>query len=123
MLMESATFNGYLWLEEKPVSRFITGENLPPLITSCAVTRNIEGCNVGSITGPSFSTTPAVSSEVEFENTTNQGVVADDCEVTSVMYVDVASGTCPIHVTRTWTITDNCGNTASCQQNIYVDDN
>ncbi|MFZ1515029.1 MAG: HYR domain-containing protein [Saprospiraceae bacterium] len=93
-----------------------------PTITTCAVTRNIEGCNTGAISGPVYSTTPATSSEAEFENGTNQGVASDVCGITSVTYVDVASGTCPIVVTRTWSITDACGNTSTCNQTINVDD-
>ncbi|MBK6824803.1 MAG: hypothetical protein IPG87_18185 [Saprospiraceae bacterium] len=93
-----------------------------PTITTCAVTRNIEGCNTGAISGPVYSTTSATSSEAEFENGTNQGVASDVCGITSVTYVDVANGTCPIVVTRTWSITDACGNTSTCNQTINVDD-
>src|SRR5688572_17606461 len=81
-----------------------------PTITSCAVTRNLEGCDVSVITGPVYSATSASSTEAEFENATNQGVASDACGITSVTYIDVASMTCPIVVTRTWTLTDACGN-------------
>ena len=94
-----------------------------PTLTTCAVTRNIEGCNTGAITGPVYSTTSASSSEAEFENGTNQGVSSDACGITTVTYIDVANGTCPIVVTRTWTITDACGNSSTCDQTINVDDN
>src|SRR5688572_32557919 len=77
-----------------------------PTITSCAVTRNLEGCDVSVITGPVYSATSASSTEAEFENATNQGVASDACGITSVTYIDVASMTCPIVVTRTWTLTD-----------------
>jgi hypothetical protein len=93
-----------------------------PVITTCAVTRNIEGCNTAAITGPAYATTSASSSEAEFENGTNQGVASDNCGITSVTYIDVAVGTCPTVVTRTWTITDACGNDMTCNQTINVDD-
>ncbi|MEQ1746860.1 MAG: hypothetical protein ABMA02_15615, partial [Saprospiraceae bacterium] len=48
-----------------------------PTITTCAVTRDVEGCTTAAITGPAFSTTTAVSSEAEFENGTNQGNISD----------------------------------------------
>ncbi|MBK6929493.1 MAG: hypothetical protein IPH12_01015 [Saprospirales bacterium] len=34
-------------------------DNIMPTITACPVTRNIEGCNTGAITGPAYSTTSA----------------------------------------------------------------
>src|SRR5688572_16744338 len=93
-----------------------------PTITSCAVTRNVEGCDVSAITGPVYSATAASSTEAEFENATNQGVSSDACGITAVTYIDVASMTCPIVVTRTWTLTDACGNATMCSQTINVDD-
>ncbi|MBK9641385.1 MAG: HYR domain-containing protein [Saprospiraceae bacterium] len=93
-----------------------------PVINACAVTRNIEGCNTGAITGPAYSETEANSSEAEFENGTNQGDASDICGITSVKYQDSKSGTCPIVVTRTWTITDAGGNQTTCTQTINVDD-
>ena len=93
-----------------------------PTITACAVTRTIEGCNVGAITGPAYSAITAVSSEAVFENATNLGNASDACGITTVTYIDVAAGTCPTVVTRTWTIGDACGNTSTCTQTISVDD-
>ncbi|MBL7822498.1 MAG: HYR domain-containing protein, partial [Saprospiraceae bacterium] len=93
-----------------------------PVINACAVTRNIEGCNTGAISGPAYSATEANSSEAEFENGTNQGDAGDVCGIASVKYQDSQSGTCPIVVTRTWTITDACGNQTTCTQTINVDD-
>ncbi|MBK8923812.1 MAG: DUF5011 domain-containing protein [Saprospirales bacterium] len=97
-------------------------DNTMPAITACPVTRNIEGCNTGAITGPAYSTTSAASSEAEFENATNQGVASDACGITEVTYIDVAAGNCPIVVTRTWTVKDACGNIKTCDQTINVDD-
>ena len=93
-----------------------------PYISVCAVTRTIEGCNTAAISDPPYSTTSAISSEAQFENGTNQGAVGDNCGIAGVVYSDVASGSCPITVTRTWTITDASGNVRTCVQSIYVDD-
>src|SRR5688572_3247499 len=94
-----------------------------PTITSCATQINLEGCNTSVITGPAYSVTVTSSSEAVFEDATNLGNASDNCDITSVTYIDVATGTCPIVVTRTWTISDLAGNTATCDQIINVDDN
>ncbi|UKN03872.1 PKD domain-containing protein [Paracrocinitomix mangrovi] len=48
----------------------------------------------------------------------------DNCDgAGSVVGSDASDGnTCPETITRTWTYTDNCGNTATVQQTIVVDD-
>ncbi|MDX1409097.1 MAG: hypothetical protein R3330_13205, partial [Saprospiraceae bacterium] len=93
-----------------------------PVITACPIARNLEGCSTADISGPAFSTVSAASSISEFQDATNQGSAGDGCGIASVAYMDVASGACPITVTRTWTITDTCGNTATCDQTITVND-
>ncbi|MFA5974317.1 MAG: Calx-beta domain-containing protein, partial [Lentimicrobiaceae bacterium] len=97
-------------------------DNTPPTITTCAVTRNIVGCNTTAITGPAYSAITAASSEAELENATNLGLSSDNCGITSVTYIDAATESCPISVTRTWTIKDAAGNSANCDQLIKVGD-
>ena len=95
----------------------------PPSITTFAVTRNIEGCSTAAITLPAYSAITANSTEAEFETAPNSGDAGDACGITSVTYIDVAAGTCPIVVTRTWTLKDGMGNSSICIQTINVDDN
>ncbi len=45
-----------------------------------------------------------------------------DLDVTPVFVEDPPSGNCPMRVTRTWTCTDRCGNSASITQNIEIQD-
>lgn len=97
-------------------------DKIAPTIAKCAVTRNIEGCSTADIKGPDFSTVSAASSEEVFELAYNGGSASDACGITSVTYVDVAVGSCPIVVTRTWTLKDGSGNTSTCTQTIKVDD-
>jgi sarcosine oxidase delta subunit len=92
-------------------------DNQSPVITTCPVTRNISGCPA-DITGPVYSTTSAVSTYAEFSDATNQGEASDNCLLT-VSYQDAATGTCPIVVTRTWTISDGT-NAVTCDQTINV---
>jgi parallel beta-helix repeat protein len=92
-------------------------DNQDPVIASCPVTRNISGC-LSDITGPIYSTTSTSSTYAAFSDGTNQGVASDNCSMT-VSYQDAATGTCPIVVTRTWTISDGT-NSVNCDQTINV---
>jgi hypothetical protein len=47
--------------------------------------------------------------------------VDEDCDFT-VTYADVADGDCPVVVTRTFTATDECGNTGTAIQVITIGD-
>ncbi len=102
-------------------SSFTVIGDQPPILNSCAVTRNISGCNTAAVSDPPYSATLASSSEVEFENAINQGNVVDACGITTVNYIDVAAGACPMTVTRTWTLSDACGNSVTCVQLINVE--
>ncbi|MGB4847331.1 MAG: DUF11 domain-containing protein, partial [Saprospiraceae bacterium] len=97
-------------------------DNTAPVIVTCATTRTIQGCNTSIITTPPFSSTTAVSSESVFESSPNSGNTSDNCGINAVTYIDVATGSCPIVVTRRWTISDVCGNTATCNQTINITD-
>ncbi|MGB4848812.1 MAG: GEVED domain-containing protein, partial [Saprospiraceae bacterium] len=104
------------------MSSFTVPVDASPVITTCAVTRTVEGCNTGAITTPVFSATTVASTEAVFESAPNNGNTSDNCAITSVTYSDIATGTCPIVVTRRWTVTDVCGHTATCNQTINVTD-
>ncbi len=57
--------------------------------------------------------------------TTGTATAVDNCDGEPVItYADVLiEGNCPIILNRTWTATDDCGNTATCIQTIEVTDN
>ncbi len=93
-----------------------------PKITTCAVPRSFNDCSSSAITGPAFSITTSNSTYAEFSNATNLGVATDNCAIDSVTYIDVATGTCPVIVTRTWTVYDAAGNSASCEQIITINE-
>jgi hypothetical protein len=100
----------------------IVTDNQSPVITTCPVTRNFDGCDIDAITGPVFSDVQTASTYAEFSDAVNQGVGSDNCDFT-VSYIDViTSVSCPIVVTRTWTLTDASGNTTSCDQIININD-
>src|SRR5690606_1661220 len=68
---------------------------------------------------PLFSTSIAGSTYNEF-SVTNCGAATGNCVIDSVHYMDVAAGTCPTVITRTWTVFDAAGNAASCDQIITI---
>ncbi|MBK8706308.1 MAG: HYR domain-containing protein [Saprospiraceae bacterium] len=94
-------------------------DNTAPVVTTAPVTRNFTGCNVNAITGPTYSPIALVSSYAVFSDANNQGVAYDNCGIGVVSYQDVITGTCPIEVTRTWTLSDWV-TTTSVVQTIYV---
>lgn len=92
-----------------------------PVIITCPIDQNIEGCDSTALPmNPPFSSTLATSSYAEFSDGINQGDATDNCGIISVTYIDVAVGVCPMVITRTWTVYDAAGNSASCDQTITI---
>jgi uncharacterized repeat protein (TIGR01451 family) len=93
-----------------------------PVIGNCPQSRTITGgCAPEEITDPSYSTTQVVTSYAVFSSAPNNGSASDNCGITEVSYIDVASGTCPVTVNRTWTVKDAAGGTDVCVQQINLD--
>ncbi|MGD9494137.1 MAG: hypothetical protein AB7V36_12360, partial [Bacteroidales bacterium] len=92
-------------------------DNTAPVIAGTLTTTNIEGC--GAASAPA-----AVSTVAALEG---MGItVTDACTADGSLTVTSAqtsAGTCPIVVTRTYTITDACGNASTVVHTINVDDN
>ena len=100
----------------------VADANSAPVITTCPVTRNITGCTTANISGPAFSAVVANSSYLEFSSFNNKGVASDNCTITTITYQDNATISCPIVVTRTWTLGDASGLTSTCIQILNVND-
>src|SRR5687768_17709667 len=91
-------------------------ETTPPLITGTIATTTVEGCVAGDATAAV--TTVAC---VELLGL----AISDACTSAPslvVTHVDVPTGTCPIVVVRTYTVTDACLNATTASQTINVDD-
>jgi len=90
-----------------------------PVITAPA-NYTLEGCNTGAITGLVYSTTPVSISLAQFlaagGTTTNQSLSY------TITYADTQSGTCPIVVTRTFTISTSCAANQHFTQQITIKD-
>ncbi|WP_144680551.1 PKD domain-containing protein, partial [Flavobacterium cauense] len=98
------------------------GDTSNPVVTA-PNDLSIEGCGTASIASQGllpYSTTLASITLAQF--TAAGGSYTDASAITSVTYQDVASGTCPTIVTRTFRLTDACGNIGSDQQVITIDD-
>src|SRR6185369_12950145 len=92
-------------------------DNTAPVITGTMAPINIEGCS--SADAPAPLTTVAL---LEAQGVT----ITDACTADANLVVtssQTSSGTCPLVITRTYTITDACGNSATVNQTISVDDN
>ncbi|MEM7167829.1 MAG: LamG-like jellyroll fold domain-containing protein [Planctomycetota bacterium] len=53
---------------------------------------------------------------------TGMATATDNCTAVTIMHSDAPTNSCPETIVRTWTGTDNCGNTASGVQMITVTD-
>ena len=87
----------------------------------------IEGCSVTDITTANavfvYSDIESDNVQIIFESNPDYNAT-DDFNIVSITYIDVITSVdnCPITVLRTFTITDNCGNTATVTQTITVQD-
>ena len=89
-----------------------------PTIT-IPVTVNIEGCGTASLTGLAFSTTPVSITLAQF--LAAGGTTSLAGLLHTISYVDVAVGSCPTVVTRTFTVTNGCL-VRTFVQTILIDD-
>ncbi len=102
--------------------QIIVEDDEVPVVSTCAITRDIEGCGVGAITNPEYNESLKATSYTVFSSNPNNGAATDNCGIAEVYYQDTNTGSCPVIVTRTWSLVDAAGNTTTCVQTIYVDD-
>ncbi len=81
---------------------------------------NIEGCGLADIPDLPYSDVPVNITEAQFNAA--GGTLVLTSNLVSFTYVDSMSGTCPISITRTFDVLDECGYTASATQIIEIDD-
>jgi hypothetical protein len=94
-------------------------DNTNPTITGTITTTNVEGCGVSAAPA-------AVTTVAALEALTGNPAISDNCTADASLVVSStqsSTGTCPIVITRTYTITDACGNFSTINHTINVDDN
>ncbi|MDH3650937.1 MAG: PKD domain-containing protein, partial [Saprospiraceae bacterium] len=108
------------------IQTFTISDVTAPIITCNPATITLEGCDLSRLAlDPlvgflEFSTTLRIIDSATFVPL--WGTVSDNCGIDSIYYTDVQSGSCPIVVTRTFTVVDSCGFSDMCTATIHVDD-
>ncbi len=94
-------------------------DNTNPTFTGSITDTDVEGCTIADAPA-------AVNTVLALEALTGDLDVSDNCSADADMTVsssDAVAGTCPIVITRTYTVTDECGNTVDIDHIIRIDDN
>lgn len=103
----------------------VVAESNPPQITVCPPDMpDIEACDVSvilALTGLAFSESAVSITAEQFLDA--GGEATDDCGITSLSYIDNLSGSCPITVVRTFTVSNAAGLEDSCSQTFTISDN
>ena len=90
---------------------FTIVDTTPPVVTTPS-NLSIEGCSTDDIITAlggstlAYSETPISITLAQFQ--AEGGDVTEDCGTITIGYVDSQSGSCPITVTRQYTISDGC---------------
>ncbi|WP_348718610.1 hypothetical protein, partial [Tenacibaculum sp. 190130A14a] len=86
-----------------------------PVVTGSITATTVEGCDV--------SAAPAAATDVAGIIALGVTSINDACDTSlTVSSSDSSTGTCPIVITRTYTITDDSGNSANVVHTINIDD-
>ncbi|MDZ7738592.1 MAG: HYR domain-containing protein [Bacteroidales bacterium] len=94
-------------------------DNTAPVITGSLTDLTVEGCDAGDA--------PAAETTVADLEALAGGITVDDaCSADADITVsssETSAGSCPVTVTRTYTLTDECGNSSTIDHIIIIDDN
>ena len=96
------------------VTQFSYSPAAQPSLT-CPLAKIIKGCNLSGIGSLAYSEAPVMITVAQLQ--AEGGNVSAPCGIASITYQDSKSGACPtLMVSRTFTLTDVCGNSTNCQQ-------
>lgn len=134
--VDNCTANGNLIISQNPAA----GSSLTPGTHTIDVMAEDECGNIGSCqvilsiintNGITITTAPSDISiecdELTDPSNTGQAIAQTSCTTNggaiNITYADVSDGqSCPETITRTWTVTDDCGNTETYDQSITIED-
>ena len=89
----------------------------------CPANESFEACSVAVLADSTSLAYSEIQIVIDLTTLQNAGGDADDnCGIKEINYVDVSNGTCPITVTRTFTVIDSCDNVSFCTQVIELTD-
>ena len=92
-----------------------------PVVAGSLLNGNVEGCGIADAPSPA-------TNVLDLESLGDPGdplLVNDDVTIDAdltVTFSDLVNGSCPTIITRTYTITDECGNSVDVVQTITIDD-
>ena len=113
--LEVTDANGCSAVSEETV---MVDDGVDPIIQSCPPATTFIGMDVSVISPLIYSETPVFITGTSFS--LEGGIATDNCVIDTYSYSDTQAGTSPVIVTRTFTITDKCGNIATCIQIITI---
>lgn len=96
------------------VQKITVKDQTAPVISGTIPVSTVEGCSAANA--------PAAVTTVEALKALGL-TITDNCTLAAnVTSNDVSAGSCPVVVTRTYTVSDGCGNTATAVQTINIQD-
>src|SRR5205823_3223758 len=91
-------------------------DTTPPLITGTLTPATVQGCDLSAAPAPATTVAELVALGV---------TIADTCTPAASLVVshsDSSAGTCPLVITRTYSVTDACNNSSPTVQTITIQD-
>ncbi len=97
---------------QRPLHQTIDIDDTTPPTVTVPDDYTLEGCDVSAIVDFAYTTTETTVTLAAYLALTG-AAASDNCNIASVTYQDGQAGSCPIVVTSTWRITDDCSNTTT----------
>ena len=104
--------------QQVTIERVWTATNVCGNADSCTQTITVVDTTPPSITGVPADTNVSCDAGIPGYSVG----ASDNCSTPNLSFLAVTNGTCPVVITRTWTATDDCGNSAAATQMVTIAD-